>query len=109
MTTETHELTLSVTEATARGISGVINAALQEEVVLERHGKPVAVVMSYEQRVAIREECQDLLDLVLVTARQATSTGKFFTSDDLYAAFGTTREEVLAMSDDDDDAFRAQS
>ena len=93
---------LSVTEATKRGVAGLIADAEQgEAVVVTRHHRAVAAVISIRQLREVQEATADLRDLALVLARSATDTGRRTPLDDVLGAFGHTRESLAAMGDDE--------
>ena len=97
-----HEL--SVTAATKRGVAGLAaDAERGDDVIITRHRKPVAAVISIERLLELNELKADLRDLALVLSRAATDTGRRISYDDVLAAFGHTRESIAALPDDDDD------
>ena len=58
---------LSVTEASRRGVARLVaDAAHGTEVVVERHGTPVAAVVAYERYLELTPLRDDLRDLALV-------------------------------------------
>ncbi len=93
---------VSVTEATRRGVSGLVAAAESgRDVIVARHSKPVAAVVSMRRLGELQKLEEDLRDLALVVARAATDSGRRTSLDDVLAAFGHTREELEALSDND--------
>lgn len=97
---DTRELT--VTEATKRGVAGLVaDAEHGEDLVVTRHHRPVAAVVSVHRMIEIEEAAADLRDLALVLARQATDTGRRTSLDDVLTAFGHTRESLAAVEDDE--------
>lgn len=89
--------TLSVTEATSRGVAGLIkDAEASDGVLLSRHGRPVAAVVSTRQLQHLQHLKDDLQELALVLARAATDTGERGSLDDTITAFGFTREDLEA-------------
>lgn len=92
---------MSITEATHRGVSGLVTDAAITDILLERHGEPVAAVIGMDVINTIEEARADLRDLALVLARAATDTGERTSLDAVIDAFGLTREGLAAMSDED--------
>jgi antitoxin (DNA-binding transcriptional repressor) of toxin-antitoxin stability system len=93
---------LSVTEATKRGVAGLVaDAELGEAVVVTRHHRAVAAVISIRQLRELEEATADLRDLALVLARAATDTGRRTPLDDVLDAFGHTRESLAAIGGDE--------
>ncbi|NGY58595.1 type II toxin-antitoxin system prevent-host-death family antitoxin [Lentzea sp. NEAU-D13] len=98
--TAPHELT--VTEATKRGVAGLVaDAERCGRVVVTRHSRPVAAVVPVSRLAEIDEAEADLRDLALVLARSAEDSGRRTSFDDVLAAFGHTRESLAAVGDDD--------
>lgn len=88
---------ISVTEASARGVAGLIkDAEAGADVVVSRHGRPVAAVVSTRQLDRLRELESDLRDAALVVVRAATDTGVRISLDDALTAFGFDRAELEA-------------
>ncbi|QWF82158.1 type II toxin-antitoxin system Phd/YefM family antitoxin [Amycolatopsis sp. CA-230715] len=95
-----HELT--VTEATKRGVAGLVADAEQgEALVVTRHHRPVAAVVSVDRLAELEEAAADLRDLALVLARSVADTGRRTSLDDVLAAFGHTRESIASVEDDE--------
>jgi len=93
---------LSVTEATKRGVAGLVaDAEDGADLVVTRHHQPVAAVVGLRRLAEIEEAAADLRDLALVLSRAVTDTGRRTSLDDVLAAFGHTRESVAAIEDDD--------
>jgi antitoxin (DNA-binding transcriptional repressor) of toxin-antitoxin stability system len=93
---------VSVSEATKRGVAGLVSDAEQgAEVVVTRHHRAVAAVVSMQRLDEIEEATADLRDLALVLARAATDGGERTPLDDVLAAFGHTRESLAALPDDE--------
>jgi prevent-host-death family protein len=94
--------TVSVTEATRRGVAGLVADAEQgSDVIVTRRERPVAAVVSMRRLEMIEETIGDLHDLALVLARSATDTGERTSLDDVIKAFGHTRESLEALPDDE--------
>ena len=97
---DTRELT--VTEATKRGVAGLVaDAEHGADLVVTRHHRPVAAVVGVRRLVELEEAAVDLRDLALVLARSVTDTGRRTSIDDVLAAFGHTRESLAAVEDDE--------
>ena len=93
---------VSVSEATQRGVAGLVaDAEHGSEVVVTRRHQPVAAVVSMQRLSEIEEAAADLRDLALVLARTATDSGARTPLDDVLKAFGHTRESLSALPDDD--------
>lgn len=88
---------ISVSEAARRGVAGLIkDAEAGADIVVSRHGKPVAAVVSTRQLDEIHRLEDDLRDAALVILRAATDTGARTSLDDAIAAFGFDRAELEA-------------
>jgi prevent-host-death family protein len=86
---------LSVTEASSRGVAGLLKDSEHgADTVVERHGRPVAAVVSIQHFSELRELEQDLRSAALVLSRAATDNGRRTGLDDVIAAFGFTRGEL---------------
>ena len=97
---DAHEL--SVTEATQRGVAGLVSEAEKgSDVVVTRRQRPVAVVVGISRLTEIEEAASDLHDLALVLVRAGTDSGRRTPLDDVIAAFGHTRESLTALADDE--------
>ena len=67
---------VSVTEASRRGVARLVaDAAHGTEVVVERHGEPLAAVVAYERYTELVQLRADLRDLALVLGRGADDDG----------------------------------
>lgn len=97
---DAHEL--SVTEATQRGVAGLVSEAEKgSDVVVTRRQRPVAAVVGISRLTEIEETISDLHDLALVLVRASTDTGHRTPLDDVITAFGHTRESLAALADDE--------
>jgi antitoxin (DNA-binding transcriptional repressor) of toxin-antitoxin stability system len=95
-----HEL--SVTEATQRGVAGLVAEAEQgADLVVTRRHHPVAAVVGIARLEFLEAAESDLRDLALVLTRAATDTGRRTSLDDVLAAFGHTRDSLAALPEDD--------
>jgi prevent-host-death family protein len=84
---------VSVTEASRRGVARLVaDAAHDREVVVERHGVPVAAVVSYDRFAELTRLRDDLRDLALVLGRAAGDDGRRHTLDEVVDAFGRARQ-----------------
>jgi len=93
---------LTVTEATKRGVAGLVADAEQGDVlVVTRHRRPVAAVVGVRRLAEIDEAAADLRDLALVLARTVSDSGRRTSLDDVLTAFGHTRESLAAVEDDE--------
>ena len=89
--------TLSITEASRSGISGLVAAAESGgPIALARHGRVVAEVVSADQMATLRQAQESLLDAALVMARFVTDSGERTDLDDALEMFGFSRTELEA-------------
>jgi antitoxin (DNA-binding transcriptional repressor) of toxin-antitoxin stability system len=96
---DAHEL--SVTEATQRGVAGLVADAEQgADLVVTRRHHPVAAVVSMRRLAELDEAAADLRDLALVLARAATDAGRRTSLDEVLQAFGHTRESLAELPDE---------
>ena len=92
------ESEFSVTEASSRGVAGLVASAERgETVIVTRRNRRVAAVVGMDQLNEIGELRDDLRDLVLVLAREATDTGRRTSMDEVLSAFGHTRESLAEL------------
>ena len=102
MTISVASSVVSVSEATALGVAGLVRAAEQgEDVFVSRRGRPVAVMVSVDRLDRLRDLESDLRDVALVMARSASDTGSRIGLDESIAALGFSREELEAELDAD--------
>ena len=88
--TETERV--SVTEASRRGVARLVaDAAHGTEVVVERHGVPLAAVVAFDRYSELVQLRADLRDLALVLGRSADDDGARHSLDDVVDAFGRAR------------------
>src|SRR5947209_18949299 len=88
---------LSVTEASSRGVAGLVKSVeAGTDVVVARHGRPVAAVVSMARLVELQELERDLRDTALVLARLATDTGHRASLDEVIMAVGFDRATLQA-------------
>ncbi|GAA2027310.1 hypothetical protein GCM10009720_03800 [Yaniella flava] len=93
---------VSVTEAATRGVPNLVRAAeLGEDLVVERHGKAVAAIVSMEHLEEIRQLEEDLKDSVLLLSRLATDSGRRLNLDDVISELGFDRDALDAELDAD--------
>jgi len=93
---------VSVTEAHRLGIAGLIrDAETSGDVVVTRHGRPVAALVSTQYLDDLRTLKDDLRDAALVVVRASTDTGVRGSLDDTITAFGFDRAELEAELDAD--------
>lgn len=93
---------VSVTEATQRGVAGLVaDAEGGSDLVVTRRHRPVAAVVGMGRLTELEEAAADLRDLALVLARAVTDAGRRTSLDDVLAAFGQTRESLDALPDDE--------
>jgi prevent-host-death family protein len=88
---------LSVSDAAARGVPGLVKDAEHGgDVIVARHGRPVAAVVGMRRLEQLRELELELRDVALVLARAATDTGVRTGLDEAIAAFGFNRADLAA-------------
>ncbi len=96
------ERTLSVTAATGRGVAGLVKDAERgEDIIVERHGRPVAAVISVDQLDELHRIREDLNAAALVLARELNDAGNRTDLNDAIEAFGFDRAELEAELDAD--------
>jgi antitoxin (DNA-binding transcriptional repressor) of toxin-antitoxin stability system len=84
--------TVSVTEASRRGVARLVaDAAHGTDVVVERHGRPVAAIVAFDAYTELGRVRDDLRDLALVLGRAAGDDGRRSTLDEVVDAFGRAR------------------
>lgn len=95
MTLLAHENALSVTAASERGVSGLLkDAESGRDIVVERHGRPVAAIVGMRRLAELSELEADLRSAALVLSRAATDDGRWTDLDEVIAAFGFERAEL---------------
>lgn len=93
---------MSVSEATQRGVAGLVaDAERGSDVIVTRRHQAVVAVVSIRRLKEIEEAAADLRDLALALARVATDTGERTPLDEVLRAFGHTRESLAALPDDE--------
>ena len=91
---------ISVTQAHAKGISGLVrDAAKGGDVVVTSHGRPVAAVVSTQHLKELRELEEDLRDVALVLLRMMTDNGVRYSLDEVMEMLGIDRAEIEAELD----------
>ncbi|MCZ2404570.1 type II toxin-antitoxin system prevent-host-death family antitoxin [Paenarthrobacter sp. Z7-10] len=97
-----------MTAAFRRGIAGLIkDADAIEDVVVARHGRPVAALVSVRQLDRLRELEGELRDAALVIIRAATDSGTRTSLDQGLEAFGLDRVELESEVESDLTAGRS--
>ena len=88
----TQSTVIPITEAATRGVSDIARQAENGvDIILTRHGKPVAVVMSVHRADRIAQLEEDLVDAALVLSRMSKDDGQRFSANDVLAEFGIGR------------------
>lgn len=91
----TVERSISVTAASERGISGLLkDAESGTDVVVERHGRPVAAIVSMRRLGELAELEADLRSAALVLTRAAGDNGRRTDLDDLISSLGFDRSDL---------------
>ena len=89
------ERSMSVTAASERGVSGLLkDAEAGTDVVVERHGRPVAAIVSMRHLNQLAELEADLRSAALVLARVASDDGLRSDLDEVIASLGFSRRET---------------
>jgi len=100
MTVLAGERSMSVTEATSRGVSGLLkDAESGSDIVVERHGRPVAAIVSVRRLSELSVLEADLRSAALVLARAATDSGERTDLDTAIVSLGFDRVELEAELD----------
>ena len=100
--------TVSVTEASERGVSAIVRAAGEgHDIVVERHGQAIAAIVGMRRLGEIAELEADLRSAALVLTRLTTDDGRRTDLDAVIAAFGFDRAELEAELDADIAAGRS--
>ena len=93
---------LSVTDASARGISALVNDAEHgADIVVERRRQAIAVILSTRRLERLEEAERDLRDIGLVLARAATDTGERTDLSKAISHLGFDRSALEAELDED--------
>ncbi len=96
------ERRVSVTAANVRGVAGLVkDAEGGEDIIVERHGRAVAAVISVDHFTELHTMRADLTAAALVLARELTDSGHRTVLDDAIAAFGFDRSQLEAELDAD--------
>lgn len=102
MTIHLTERSISVSAANERGVSGLLrDAEAGRDVIVERHGRPVAAIVGVQRLAEFIELEADLRSAVLVLTRAVTDTGARTDLDTVIAAFGFDRADLEAELDAD--------
>ncbi|GAA4686504.1 prevent-host-death family protein [Phytohabitans rumicis] len=100
MTVLDHPREVSVTEATQRGVAGIISDAEANDILVTRRNQPVAAIVSIQRIRRIERVLDDVRDLTLAMARAATDDGARISFDDVLAAYGLTRADLDDVEDE---------
>ena len=95
------ETVMSVTEATGRGAALFRDVETGHDVVIARHGRPVAAVVSVDHLAAITSIESDLRSAAVVVSRLLADNGERHDLDDVISSFGYDRAELEAELDAD--------
>lgn len=86
---------VSVTDASRRGVSRLVaDAESGAGIVIERRGRPAAVVMGATRLTRILAMEDDIRSAALVLSRALTDDGHRTSLDSVIAAFGFSRKEL---------------
>ena len=93
---------MTVTEATSRGVAGLLKDAEHGEAALvTRHGRPVAAVVSISRLEELSTLESELRDAALILTRIATDKGTRVSLDEAIAAFDYSRGALEEKLDTD--------
>lgn len=93
---------VSVTEAASQGVAKLVRGAEEgHDIVVARHGRPVAAMVGMRRLAELQELERDLRDIALILARAATDTGARIGLDEVITAFGYDRQTLEAELDAD--------
>jgi len=96
------EHSMSVSAANERGVSRLLRDAEDgRDVIVERHGRPVAAIVGIRRFAELIELEADLRSAALVLTRTMTDTGARTDLDAVIAAFGFDRVELESELDAD--------
>ena len=92
-----HAETFSITEAAERGLPSVVRSAnAGTDFVIERHGKPQAVIVGIERIIKLEELERDLQSAALVLTRDSTDNKNRTDIDAVIRSFGLDPAELRA-------------
>lgn len=95
------ETFMSVTEATGRGAALFRDAESGHDVVISRHGRPVAAVIAIDHLAAITSIESDLRSAAVVVSRLLADSGERHDLDAVISSFGYDRADLEAELDAD--------
>jgi len=88
---------LSVSEATRLGVSDLVRRASQgHDLVVEKHGTPIAAVVGLKRFEELEELENDLRSAALVLSRLVTDNGTRTDLDSVLASLGFDRSQLEA-------------
>lgn len=91
---------ISVTDANARGVSGLLrDAESGSDVIVKRHGHPVAAVVGMARLAEISSLEADVRSAALVLARAAADDGSRTDLDEVISTLGFDRGHLEAELD----------
>lgn len=94
--------TVTVTEASRLGISDLLRrAGAGNDIVVERHGVPVAAVVGLARFAELEELESDLRSTALVLSRLATDNGVRVGLDEVIGSLGFDRADLESELDAD--------
>lgn len=86
---------ISISDASNLGISTLIREVEEGcEWIVTRHGKAVAVVTNMERLERLKQLEDDLVDIMLVACRMATTSADRYSLDEVLSRFGYTRDDL---------------
>ncbi len=93
---------ITVTEASRLGVSDLVRRASQgHDIVVEKHGTPLAAVVGLARFAELEELEADLRSAALVLARLASDNGVRVGLDEVIASLGFNRAELESELDAD--------
>lgn len=100
------ETTVSVTDATGRGAALFRDAEQGQDIVVSRHGRPVAAVVGVERLEALRSLEADVRSASVALTRLLSDDGIRHDLDDVIVQLGFDRAELEAELEADVAAAR---
>lgn len=89
---------LSISDANKLGISALVrDAEAGRERILLRNNRPVAAVIGMDQFEQLQTLQDDLLEIVLTSARMLTTSDRRTSLDEVLTFFGFTREQLAEL------------
>ena len=86
---------LSVTDASKRGVSGLVaDAESGRDVIIARHSTPIACVIGVDRFGELQQAQEDLHDLALVMVRLLDDDGERYSLDDVMERYNLSQTDL---------------